>query len=187
MTTPGPWEVYGRPPSPISMCNERIRTLEIAAKSAGGWIAQVQVDPNIGQSGEANARLIAAAPDLLAVAKLALELAFGNIHRSEHGVIGQIMTAITKAEQPSVPPLAPASPAQSTKNNTEEKTRARADEIADERKQFSDLIKLFNCVDLAALPADVLEFEQAFKEWKRVYAKFHRRDPVTLLPIPEGR
>jgi hypothetical protein len=60
--TPGPWEI-----EPIRLYPGTIRDcIEIRSDNAGGWwIAHVQTAMNLGQSGEANASLIAAAPELL--------------------------------------------------------------------------------------------------------------------------
>jgi hypothetical protein len=63
--TPGPWKIDPFPHNsntPV-ICGQRIATHEIYADSSACWIAQVQKVQNVGQSGDANAALIAAAPD----------------------------------------------------------------------------------------------------------------------------
>ncbi len=90
--TPGPWFING---------HERY-TKYVEARIGGGWVQEVAAcgPTENPEQQEANARLCAAAPDLLEGLKKALEPlemyhAYGWPDRD--GVIGQIKSAIAKA------------------------------------------------------------------------------------------
>lgn len=100
--TPGPWLIEGR------MLPNRMSAVIVYGD--GVWIASVNGDHNSNSSrpvggfpsndeGNANARLIAAAPELLACVKVGLErLALNNCEGEENEFIDQFQAAIAKAE-----------------------------------------------------------------------------------------
>lgn len=53
-----------------------------------------------------------------------------------------------------------------------------AEKRADEAMQ-----RCFAALHICGRPSDVLAFEQAFTEWKAIYARCHKREPVHLLPL----
>lgn len=90
--TPGPWKVFGNVIRAIETIDGQDRRGEIVAMPMSGG------DPdrrNLGNF-EANARLIAAAPDLLAACERALSELDGDPHRYE--LVDAINAAISKAK-----------------------------------------------------------------------------------------
>jgi hypothetical protein len=86
--TPGPWTVDWSDDGPV------IYTGDLLIASISGSTEHIEVQGLDEQTTEANASLIAAAPDMLA----ALERLLGNVGRSEFAdAIGQARAAIAKA------------------------------------------------------------------------------------------
>lgn len=97
--TPGPWAIDDSGVNAVSVCGHRIKTAEVYSVKSIAWVAQVR---NYNDS--ADARLIAAAPDLLEAAKLTA-LHFkrnrdsGNFQGDdEHEAWNALEQAIQKAE-----------------------------------------------------------------------------------------
>jgi hypothetical protein len=89
--TPGPWKVVG-------VAREGVRHSRVAAKTL---IARVYSEAfgDVAQE-EANARLIAAAPDLLAVARMAAEQfeLYAEQHRKKQTQDGDAKEAVNRAK-----------------------------------------------------------------------------------------
>ena len=93
--TPGPWVVDPDSPTDISPADDLrlgIASISYADEAGGRWL--------FGEQSKANANLIAAAPDLLAVAR---ELAEAAAYWSEYdvplGLADRLNTAIAKATE----------------------------------------------------------------------------------------
>jgi hypothetical protein len=87
--TPGPWEYESQDPHALGKITSDDGTL----------VAEVHGDWDDDHSTEANARLIAAAPDLLAACKLAVErLEVCSYQGDEDSFVEEIAAAIARAE-----------------------------------------------------------------------------------------
>ncbi len=60
----------------------------------------------------------------------------------------------------------------------------KTDDYLTEKRAFELMGLKFGALHIVGRPSDVLEFEQAFMEWKRIYAQLHEREPNKLLPLP---
>ena len=89
--TPGPW-TYREPPESL----DRPIAYWVDGPGAGGAMPIADIVTNIAQA-EANARLIASSPNLLAVAKLAQSL-LSEEYGDSYEVLKQLDAAIAKAE-----------------------------------------------------------------------------------------
>ena len=103
--TPGPWEVLPESDSHEGPLNIVSEYEEKGGRASANWIAECDLQSDEAQN-RANARLIAAAPDLLEAANLtALHFERMNLHPDvnfmgddEHEAWGALNRAIAKAE-----------------------------------------------------------------------------------------
>lgn len=77
--TPGPWRVANYD-QPVTVCGQQIPCFEIESDADACWIAKVQNHQDCVDTpeGSANARLIAAAPDLYTAVEAALNMVDGD-------------------------------------------------------------------------------------------------------------
>lgn len=94
--TPGEWRLAKA--RPVKICGEDVSCFEISASASAGWIAAVQKHPNVGQDGEANARLIAAAPDLLEACRQAKKYLDPELVEPGRTLFWRLVEVIAKAE-----------------------------------------------------------------------------------------